>query len=222
MRDEWYVARRGQDGNKRYGPVSLQELRDLMDSGKVRGEDLVWREGMADWQRADQCAPLAASAPARRGRSSPTGRPPRGRRQPRPLRADRLGDRPRPYLRRRSSGTIVALIVGGIVLAVGLLACGGGFLYWMLNRGSAIKSAATTPYMHADGMGDSLPFGMGELYYTLEREPDRRPDRGGLPLQNRLFLLRSRRPGAAGPRGGDLQGARCCVLSSQIWDAERV
>ena len=57
MRDEWYVARREHDGNKRYGPVSLAELRDLMDSGKVRGEDLVWREGMAAWQRADQCAP---------------------------------------------------------------------------------------------------------------------------------------------------------------------
>ena len=73
MRDEWYVARRGQDGNKRYGPVPLHQLRELVDSGKVRGDDLVWRDGMGDWQAADQCPDLAAPArPSRRAIPFPT------------------------------------------------------------------------------------------------------------------------------------------------------
>ena len=58
MRDEWYVARRGQGENTRYGPVPLQELRQLLDDGKVNGDDLVWCEGMANWQRADRCDAL--------------------------------------------------------------------------------------------------------------------------------------------------------------------
>ena len=64
MRDEWYVARRGQTGNKRYGPVPLNQLRELMGAGRVRGDDLIWREGMAAWEQADQCSALAAQPPA--------------------------------------------------------------------------------------------------------------------------------------------------------------
>jgi hypothetical protein len=44
MAQEWYAARHGQDGNKRYGPVPLSELRDMIDSGRVRPDDLVWCE----------------------------------------------------------------------------------------------------------------------------------------------------------------------------------
>ncbi len=55
MRDEWYVARRGQGDNARYGPVPLRQLRLLLDDGKIHGDDLVWCEGMRDWRRADQC-----------------------------------------------------------------------------------------------------------------------------------------------------------------------
>jgi len=65
MRDDWFVARRGQDGARRYGPVPLHELRELVDSGKVQPADLVWREGMADWLRADQCADLFPAPPPR-------------------------------------------------------------------------------------------------------------------------------------------------------------
>ena len=63
MNDQWYVARRGPDGSKRYGPVPLAELRGLVDADRVRPDDLVWRDGMANWQPAGQCDDLFPPAP---------------------------------------------------------------------------------------------------------------------------------------------------------------
>jgi hypothetical protein len=48
MQDEWYYARDGRQS----GPVSDQELRRLVNDRTLRPEDLVWREGMADWEPA--------------------------------------------------------------------------------------------------------------------------------------------------------------------------
>jgi hypothetical protein len=45
---EWYYAR----GNKQMGPVSSTELKRLSSAGELRREDLVWREGMAEWTLA--------------------------------------------------------------------------------------------------------------------------------------------------------------------------
>jgi hypothetical protein len=127
MRDEWYVARRGQDGNKRYGPVPLHQLRDLVDAGNVRPDDLVWREGMAQWQRADECEALARPAPPprREPRDDRGGyaydRGPRGYR-------DDYDDRPyrrRPYQPQSSSAWVIPLVIIGGVLAVSFLSCGG-------------------------------------------------------------------------------------------------
>lgn len=42
---EWFFAR----DNKQQGPVSAAELKQLAQTGQLRQEDLVWREGMADW-----------------------------------------------------------------------------------------------------------------------------------------------------------------------------
>lgn len=42
---EWFFAR----DNKQQGPVSAVELRQLAQTGQLRQEDLVWREGMTDW-----------------------------------------------------------------------------------------------------------------------------------------------------------------------------
>ena len=148
MRDEWFVARRGQDGNKRYGPVPLHQLRELVDAGKVQPADLVWREGMAEWLRADQCEDLFPAAPPpgprrdsrdsppsqdRRGYSAGPGRGPRG------YDSD---DDDRPYPRRRypqqqsSGGWIVALLVGGGIIALSVLACGGIGLFSYLGARS--------------------------------------------------------------------------------------
>src|SRR5450755_2674010 len=133
MRDEWYVARRGQEGNKRYGPVPLQHLRELVDDVRVQPADLVWREGMANWERADQCESLVPPAPP--PRREPRDYPPDDRRgydNDRPSRRyGRDYDDDRPYPRRRypqqqsSSGWIIALLVGGGVAVLCFLTCGG-------------------------------------------------------------------------------------------------
>ena len=48
MAGEWYYA---QDGN-RQGPVPEDRLRELAAAGRLRADDLVWQDGMADWTPA--------------------------------------------------------------------------------------------------------------------------------------------------------------------------
>src|SRR5436305_15079264 len=42
----WYYARSGQQ----FGPVSDDQVRQLVTSRQLYPNDLVWREGMPDWQ----------------------------------------------------------------------------------------------------------------------------------------------------------------------------
>ena len=44
---KWYYA----EGGKQLGPIEESELDELVRQGVVRNETLVWREGMAAWQR---------------------------------------------------------------------------------------------------------------------------------------------------------------------------
>jgi GYF domain 2 len=193
MSDEWYVARRGPDGNKRSGPVPLRQLRQLIDAGKVKGEDLVWRDGMANWQRADRCDDLFPSAPA------PVRRGPRDdadddddRRGPRYDRGPRRygprdddDDRPyrRPYRRPQSSnGWVVGLAVGGGVALLFFLACGGLVAYSLFRSPKppfpmGTATTASTPPVVQNGaaafnpppggapvaLGQRMPFGLSDL-----------------------------------------------------------
>jgi hypothetical protein len=45
MEPNWYYARQG----KQYGPVTESDLRAMLDRGDLRGNDLVWKKGSADW-----------------------------------------------------------------------------------------------------------------------------------------------------------------------------
>lgn len=47
MAADWYYAKGGQ----RHGPVTEEQLRQLADSGQIQSTDLVWRNGMAEWQK---------------------------------------------------------------------------------------------------------------------------------------------------------------------------
>jgi hypothetical protein len=51
----WYYA----SGGQQQGPVSDEQLQRMAQDGSLRREDLVWREGMADWQPAGDVAGLA-------------------------------------------------------------------------------------------------------------------------------------------------------------------
>ena len=60
---DWYYARDGQQA----GPLQLPELQALAAQGQLGGSDLVWTEGMPQWQPASQMpgvfpAPAAAEA----------------------------------------------------------------------------------------------------------------------------------------------------------------
>ncbi|MCS7306111.1 MAG: DUF4339 domain-containing protein [Thermoguttaceae bacterium] len=68
MSPGWYYAQE----NKQFGPVSAAELKALADGGKLQPDDLVWREGMADWVparrvkglfEAEASNPLSPSTP---------------------------------------------------------------------------------------------------------------------------------------------------------------
>lgn len=48
MASEWYYT----NGDSKKGPISSKELKSLVSSGEVRGETLVWKEGLAAWTRA--------------------------------------------------------------------------------------------------------------------------------------------------------------------------
>lgn len=50
MADEWYYA---VDGQQR-GPVSGGKLKQLAAAGEIAKSDLVWKEGMADWVKAEK------------------------------------------------------------------------------------------------------------------------------------------------------------------------
>jgi hypothetical protein len=57
--EEWFVGRNG----RRVGPHRLETLRAGAAKGKLRPDDLVWHEGMANWSRADTVADLIDAFP---------------------------------------------------------------------------------------------------------------------------------------------------------------
>ena len=68
MSQEWDYAVAGD----RQGPVAAADLKKMADAGKLKPEDLVWKDGMADWAPARSIKGLfgaAAAAAAPAGRS---------------------------------------------------------------------------------------------------------------------------------------------------------
>jgi uncharacterized RDD family membrane protein YckC len=70
----WFYA----DGGKQVGPIEDAALDDLVRSGVVRDDTLVWREGMPNWQplsvaRPRPTPPVAASIPPPAAPIEPTG-----------------------------------------------------------------------------------------------------------------------------------------------------
>src|SRR4051794_22536729 len=63
----WYYAAQGQQ----QGPVSEDELRDLIGRGSVTTETLLWSDGMAGWEKAGRIPGLMSDVPS----ISPAGPP---------------------------------------------------------------------------------------------------------------------------------------------------
>jgi hypothetical protein len=60
MSDQWHYTRGGQQ----IGPVSSVELKRLASSGQLTPTDMVWKEGMAEWQAAQKVRGLFATPPS--------------------------------------------------------------------------------------------------------------------------------------------------------------
>ncbi|WP_257167497.1 DUF4339 domain-containing protein [Bradyrhizobium sp. SRS-191] len=56
----WYYAAQGQQ----QGPISEDELRDLIARGVVTAETLLWSDGMAGWEKAGQIPGLMSGVPS--------------------------------------------------------------------------------------------------------------------------------------------------------------
>lgn len=54
---EWYLARDGQQ----HGPISAAEMSKIIEMGYLLPTDLVWRQGLADWQAASVAFPPKAA-----------------------------------------------------------------------------------------------------------------------------------------------------------------
>lgn len=55
MEIEWYYIA----GTERQGPVDENKLRKLLESQELQPDTLVWRKGLAEWQRASQLPELS-------------------------------------------------------------------------------------------------------------------------------------------------------------------
>lgn len=113
---DWYYAR----NNQQVGPVSDDDMHRLAEEGNLRPGDLVWRDGLAEWVPAESQG-FAGGRSARGTAEDDYDRPRRAR-------GDR-GDRDDDYRPRRrsakkkgpSTGLIVGLSVGGVVLLIGII-----------------------------------------------------------------------------------------------------
>jgi uncharacterized RDD family membrane protein YckC len=63
----WFYVEAGRQA----GPVDEAQLETLRQAGKIQNDTLVWREGMANWQRYDEVQPGAAPASTPRLATSP-------------------------------------------------------------------------------------------------------------------------------------------------------
>jgi uncharacterized protein DUF4339 len=72
--EEYYYSREGQ----RLGPVSGDQLKQLASSGQLQPNDLIWKEGMANWIQAARVKglfPVAAPQPPEIPLAAPAGSP---------------------------------------------------------------------------------------------------------------------------------------------------
>ena len=108
----WYYA----IGGERQGPVGFEHLRQLMLTGQIAPTDLVWRQGMADWQAAHTIAGLGAPPPPPR---SPIGPPQMSSPPPPPAGYGYYGVAPMGYASARPIGASYnGMAIAGFVLSL--------------------------------------------------------------------------------------------------------
>ena len=70
--DQWHYARSGQQ----FGPVSINDLQQLLARGEITGADFVWKGGMPQWMPAAQVPELLPAAAPGGAQPPPIPMPP--------------------------------------------------------------------------------------------------------------------------------------------------
>lgn len=124
--NDWHCA----VGNTQYGPISMEQLLGWIEEGRVGANDLVWREGMAQWQPASSVPELAShlqQAAQPIGDVGPGGPPlVRGGQQM----AGPWQNAPRSHLQPHRGGGVLTLGILGLACCV---IC--GIIAWVMGSG---------------------------------------------------------------------------------------
>jgi hypothetical protein len=65
--DDWYIARDGEQG----GPLTDREMQEFVRAGHLHSEDLIWRPGFDNWQRAGDISVFLQLLPSPPGEADP-------------------------------------------------------------------------------------------------------------------------------------------------------
>ena len=60
MNENWFYV----EGKERVGPISREEMLQMIDSGKLNSEDYVWRKGFDNWQKLVDVPELSSATEA--------------------------------------------------------------------------------------------------------------------------------------------------------------
>jgi hypothetical protein len=94
--EEWYYT----TNNQQMGPVSWDELRQLASTGLLKPSDLVWKDGIGDWVKAERREGLFTTRPRAARTAEPRTAEPRTAEPRRAELAAEADDRPRGRSRR--------------------------------------------------------------------------------------------------------------------------
>jgi hypothetical protein len=188
MADQWYYAR----NNQQFGPIAASRLRELVDSGELPEDALVWREGMTHWQQAGRARRLFEAGPAvqaaapppdplaaigyysattdigartmqiLRGFPSPTG--PRGDWPLSDAHLEQLAQAERHRKAIRSFNSLCLILV--LLCAIGMIGAMGMVLSAPAARGAGVRR---DPILMMGGMGLAVYVGLGVLFYICGR-----------------------------------------------------
>lgn len=142
MSEQWYY---GQNGVQK-GPVSLEAMQELVRSGQLRPDDLVWKEGMANWAPANTLAELSTAPaavppppPTQTASQYPPYTPPQ---QPMPPGQQPLSYQPVPATEALRSKATTSMVLGICSIVPGSCVCafvgvGLGVAAIVMSKGAA-------------------------------------------------------------------------------------
>jgi len=195
MASQWFYT---QD-EERMGPVSSEELKQLAESGELTADDLVWKEGMADWKPASQLKGLFEGAADSASASGPvmTGA----------VRTVQTPT-PRPGTATRSGVWQIPLMISSLVLVTSM------FLPWWTFRMKGTEDEFENVFSEEVEQGDGFANGEkkagGNGVVRRRPGPSRKPDKE---------KLRQFQQNLSESLGWYLRNVHSVSVKSDSWDA---